>query len=154
MVTHKQNKMTAQALRLIGLTLFFTVWLPSLNSFAATFYVSDTTLEANLRCPEAKHQIRQAVAIDIFHAITVRRSLSRPQSDGTRIDLQPVKFRIAKNRQPEAAIGTGVDHVSVVSRLKVESDLPLSSAVVLPCRRNVEGGRQAAGLLRSFLTDA
>ena len=49
MVTHKQNTMTAQALRLIGLTLFFTVWLPSVNSFAATFYVSDTTLEANLR---------------------------------------------------------------------------------------------------------
>ena len=49
MVTHKQNKMTAQALRLIGLTLFFTVWLPSVNSIAATFYVSDTTLEANLR---------------------------------------------------------------------------------------------------------
>ena len=41
--------MTAQALRLIGLTLFFSVWLPSVSSFAATFYVSDTTLEANLR---------------------------------------------------------------------------------------------------------
>jgi SH3 domain protein len=49
MVTHKQNKMTVQALRLFGLTLFFTVWLPSVSSFAATLYVSDTTVEANLR---------------------------------------------------------------------------------------------------------
>ena len=49
MVTHKQNKATAQALRLLGLTLFLTVWLPNVSSFAATFYVSDTTLEANLR---------------------------------------------------------------------------------------------------------
>ncbi len=49
MVTHKQNKMTVQALRLFGLTLFFTVCLPSVSSFAATLYVSDTTVEANLR---------------------------------------------------------------------------------------------------------
>ena len=49
MVTHKQNKMTVQALRLLSLTLFFTVCLPSLSSFAATLYVSDTTVEANLR---------------------------------------------------------------------------------------------------------
>ena len=49
MVTHKQNKARAQALRLLGLTLFLTVWLPSTSSSAATFYVSDTTLEANLR---------------------------------------------------------------------------------------------------------
>lgn len=49
MVTHKQNKVTAQALRLLGLTLFLTVWLPSVSSSAATLYVSDTTVEANLR---------------------------------------------------------------------------------------------------------
>ncbi len=49
MVKHKQNKVTAQALRLFGLTLFFTVWLPSVSSSAATLYVSDTTVEANLR---------------------------------------------------------------------------------------------------------
>ena len=49
MVTHKQNKATAQALRLFGLTLFFTVCLTSVSSSAAAFYVSDTTLEANLR---------------------------------------------------------------------------------------------------------
>ena len=49
MVTHKQNKMTVKALRLFGLTLLFTVWLPSVSSFAATLYVSDTTVEANLR---------------------------------------------------------------------------------------------------------
>jgi SH3 domain protein len=49
MVTHKQNKMTVQALRLFSLTLFFTVCLPSVSSVAATLYVSDTTVEANLR---------------------------------------------------------------------------------------------------------
>jgi SH3 domain protein len=49
MVTDKENKSTAQALWLLGLTLFLIVWLPSESSFAATFYVSDTTLEANLR---------------------------------------------------------------------------------------------------------
>ena len=49
MVTHKQNKATVQALGLFGLTLFFTVCLTSVSSSAATFYVSDTTLEANLR---------------------------------------------------------------------------------------------------------
>lgn len=49
MVTHKQNKVTAQALRLFCLTLFLTVWLPSVSSSAATLYVSDTTVEANLR---------------------------------------------------------------------------------------------------------
>lgn len=49
MVTHKQNKMTVQALGLFSLTLFFTVCLPSASSSAATLYVSDTTVEANLR---------------------------------------------------------------------------------------------------------
>jgi SH3 domain protein len=49
MIIHKENKSTAQALWLLGLTLFLIVWLPSVSSFAATFYVSDTTLEANLR---------------------------------------------------------------------------------------------------------
>jgi len=49
MVTHKQNKVTAQALWLFGLTLFLTVWLPSVSSSAASLYVSDTTVEANLR---------------------------------------------------------------------------------------------------------
>ena len=49
MVTDKENKSTAQALWLLGLTLFLIVWLPSVSSSAATFYVSDTTLEANLR---------------------------------------------------------------------------------------------------------
>ena len=49
MVTQKENKATAQALWLLGLTLFLIVWLPSVSSSAATFYVSDTTLEANLR---------------------------------------------------------------------------------------------------------
>ncbi len=49
MVTHKQYKMKVQALRLLSLTLFFTVCLPSVSSFAATLYVSDTTVEANLR---------------------------------------------------------------------------------------------------------
>jgi SH3 domain protein len=49
MVTHKQNKMTVQALSLFSLTLFFTVCLPSVSSSAATLYVSDTTVEANLR---------------------------------------------------------------------------------------------------------
>jgi SH3 domain protein len=41
--------MTVQALRLFGLTVLFTVCLPSARSFAATFFVSDTTVEANLR---------------------------------------------------------------------------------------------------------
>ena len=49
MVTHKQNKMTVKALGLFSLTLFFTVCLPSASSSAATLYVSDTTVEANLR---------------------------------------------------------------------------------------------------------
>ncbi len=49
MVTHKQNKMTVQALGLFSLTLFFTVCLPNASSSAATLYVSDTTVEANLR---------------------------------------------------------------------------------------------------------
>jgi SH3 domain protein len=41
--------MTVQALSLFSLTLFFTVCLPSVSSSAATLYVSDTTVEANLR---------------------------------------------------------------------------------------------------------
>jgi SH3 domain protein len=49
MVTHKKNKATAQVMRLFGLTLFLFVWLPSGSSSAATLYVSDTTVEANLR---------------------------------------------------------------------------------------------------------
>jgi SH3 domain protein len=49
MVTDKQEKVTAQVLRLFILTLFFSVCLPSASSSAATRYVSDTTVEANLR---------------------------------------------------------------------------------------------------------
>jgi SH3 domain protein len=49
MVTHKKNKAIAQVMRLFGLTLFLFIWLPSVSSSAATLYVSDTTVEANLR---------------------------------------------------------------------------------------------------------
>ena len=49
MDTRKQTRLTVGAIRLLSLTLFLTVWLPSQNAHAATLYVSDTTLEANLR---------------------------------------------------------------------------------------------------------
>ena len=49
MVTDKKKKGTAHVLKLFILTLFFTVCLPSGSSSAATRYVSDTTVEANLR---------------------------------------------------------------------------------------------------------
>ena len=46
MVTHKYNRVGAQA---VWLTLFLTLWLPRNAEPTTTFYVSDTTLEANLR---------------------------------------------------------------------------------------------------------
>ena len=49
MVTDKKKKVTAHGLKFFILTLFFTVCLPSVSSSAATRYVSDTTVEANLR---------------------------------------------------------------------------------------------------------
>jgi SH3 domain protein len=49
MAKYRQNRLIAGACRLLSLTLFFTVWLPSPGVQATTLYVSDTTLEANLR---------------------------------------------------------------------------------------------------------
>ena len=49
MMNFKQDMVRSRAVRLLALTLFFTVCLPNVSGFAATFYVSDTTLEANLR---------------------------------------------------------------------------------------------------------
>ena len=49
MVIDKKKKVIAHVLRLFGLTLVFTVFLPSASNPAATRYVSDTTVEANLR---------------------------------------------------------------------------------------------------------
>ena len=49
MATHRQNKHAAGTLRLLVLTLFLTALLPSPGAQATTLYVSDTTLEANLR---------------------------------------------------------------------------------------------------------
>ena len=46
MTRQKQNRVAAQA---FCLALFFTIWLPTNAQPATTFYVSDTTLEANLR---------------------------------------------------------------------------------------------------------
>ena len=46
MTRHKQNRVAIQTL---WLTLFFTLWLPANAQPATTVYVSDTTLEANLR---------------------------------------------------------------------------------------------------------
>lgn len=49
MINFKQDMVIGRAVKLLGLTLFLTLCLPNVNGFAATFYVSDTTLEANLR---------------------------------------------------------------------------------------------------------
>lgn len=49
MTKHKKDRVAAQALGILGLTLLFTFWLPSVGDPATTLYVSDTTLEANLR---------------------------------------------------------------------------------------------------------
>ena len=46
MTTHKHNRVGAQA---VWLTLFLTLWLPKNAEPTTTVYVSDTTLEANLR---------------------------------------------------------------------------------------------------------
>jgi SH3 domain protein len=46
MTRQKQNRVALQA---FCLTLFFTLWLPTTAQPATTVYVSDTTLEANLR---------------------------------------------------------------------------------------------------------
>ena len=46
MTRQKQNRVAIQTL---WLTLFFTLWLPANAQPATTVYVSDTTLEANLR---------------------------------------------------------------------------------------------------------
>jgi SH3 domain protein len=46
MTRQKQNRVAVQA---FCLTLFFTLWLPTNAQPATTVYVSDTTLEANLR---------------------------------------------------------------------------------------------------------
>lgn len=46
MTRQKQNRV---AVKIFSLTLFFTLWLPTNAQLATTFYVSDTTLEANLR---------------------------------------------------------------------------------------------------------
>jgi SH3 domain protein len=49
MAKSKQNKLIARACRFFCLTLFLTVWLLSPSAQATTLYVSDTSLEANLR---------------------------------------------------------------------------------------------------------
>jgi SH3 domain protein len=49
MATCKENGLTAGPRWLLCLILFFTVWSPGPHARAATLYVSDTTLEANLR---------------------------------------------------------------------------------------------------------
>jgi len=49
MTTNKQNRVISQSLRLFALTLLITLWSPSAGEPAETLYVSDTTLEANLR---------------------------------------------------------------------------------------------------------
>ena len=46
MVTHKYNRVGAQAVLLV---LLLTLWLPRNAEPATTVYVSDTNLEANLR---------------------------------------------------------------------------------------------------------
>ena len=45
----KSNRLMAQTLWLFALTLLLTLWLPGTGNTADTLYVSDTTLEANLR---------------------------------------------------------------------------------------------------------
>ena len=49
MAQHKQNRLIVAACGLLSLTLVFTGGLSSPSAQAATLYVSDTTLEANLR---------------------------------------------------------------------------------------------------------
>jgi SH3 domain protein len=49
MTINKRNRLMAQTLWLFALTLLLTLWLPGTGNTADTLYVSDTTLEANLR---------------------------------------------------------------------------------------------------------
>lgn len=49
MTISKRNRLVAQALWLFALILLLTLWLPGTGNTAETLYVSDTTLEANLR---------------------------------------------------------------------------------------------------------
>ena len=49
MINFKKNMVQGRALKFLGLTLFFTFCLPGIGDSATTVYVSDTTLEANLR---------------------------------------------------------------------------------------------------------
>jgi SH3 domain protein len=49
MTIKKTNRLMAQTLWLFALTLLLTLWLPGTANTADTLYVSDTTLEANLR---------------------------------------------------------------------------------------------------------
>ena len=46
---NKRNRLMAQTLWLFALTLLLTLWIPGTGNTADTLYVSDTTLEANLR---------------------------------------------------------------------------------------------------------
>jgi SH3 domain protein len=49
MTINKRNRLMAQTLWLFALTLLLTLWIPGTGNTADTLYVSDTTLEANLR---------------------------------------------------------------------------------------------------------
>jgi SH3 domain protein len=49
MTINKRNRPMAQTMWLFALTLLLTLWLPATGNSADTLYVSDTTLEANLR---------------------------------------------------------------------------------------------------------
>ena len=49
MINFKQNMVRGRALKFLGLILFLTVCLPGIGDAAPAVYVSDTTLEANLR---------------------------------------------------------------------------------------------------------
>jgi SH3 domain protein len=49
MTISKRNRLITQTLWFFALTLLLTLWIPGTGNTADTLYVSDTTLEANLR---------------------------------------------------------------------------------------------------------
>jgi len=64
MKTNRKRQLLRRVMHLVALAIFITVWLFSVRTWAKTFYVSDTTLEAIVRSgPDVSRRIIASLSI-------------------------------------------------------------------------------------------
>lgn len=164
MTTHrKRRRLFRRSLFLVALVVLLTVWLFSVNTWAKTLYVSDTTLEAILRSgPDVSHRI--IAGLPIGSRVTVIRvengwaEVSLPDGrTGWTLkrylsDRLPWRFTAEKLAKQKARLESQISEIETNSRELVQENNRLEKELV-SLKQNLEATRKQYEALKMGATN-